>query len=220
MKKIFVTALLVTSFLSCAPAPATPTPVSTVQDPTGANNNGTGFSGSSSSSSSSGNSSSSSNNTAAVGTLQSVLPASYTATPGDKATDSNITYIDDTGRQLNDSTRGQNVYNANVTGAPSAEWVGWLNKDPVMTFKFTKARQFKRITIGFSHTEYAGIALPQNVVINGKSFKLSGKEVPDNRRGDVAFDVDINSAEISIRLERNSNFRWIFVDEVDFAATP
>ncbi len=150
--------------------------------------------------------------------LFKILPSFYEATPGDNATDSNLRYIDETGQQLTDGTRGQNVYNANISGTPSSEWVGWLNKDPTMTFRFAQSQRIEAITIGFSHTEYAGIALPKNVFINGKVFALQGSEVPLNRRGDVTFKTNITSNEITIKLERNPNFRWIFVDEITFMA--
>jgi hypothetical protein len=147
----------------------------------------------------------------------SLMPVSYTITPGDDATDSSLRYIDESGRSLIDGFRGQNVYNANVSGVPSSEWVGWLNKDPVLTFRFAQTKRIQRVTIGFSHTEYAGIALPKNVVINGKAFALSGDEVPLNRRGDLTFNTDFTTNELVIKLERNTDFRWIFVDEVNFS---
>ncbi len=155
---------------------------------------------------------------ARIADLVNLLPASYTITPGDDATDSSLRYIDETGRSLIDGVRGQNVYNANVTGTPSSEWVGWLNKDPIFTFRFAQTKRIQKITIGFSHTEYAGIALPKNVVINGKAFSLAGGEVPLNRRGDLTFNTDLTTNEIVIKLERNTDFRWIFVDEITFAA--
>jgi hypothetical protein len=141
-----------------------------------------------------------------------VLPISYTATAGDR------TYLDETGKQLTDTVLGGDLFNAKITGVAAYEWVGWANKDAILSFEFTQERKFSKVRIGFNHNETAGILLPKNVIINDQVFPLKGNEVPNLKRGFVTLDVNIAASNLTIKLERNPSRQWMMVDEVRFEA--
>jgi hypothetical protein len=103
---------------------------------------------------------------------------------------------------------------ASLQKGPAYEWVGWLKKDPVLKFRFPKHIKAQRILVGFNRSSTYTIALPTKVVINGVPFSFSGNEIPNHRRGFVAFIGPFEGSEFEIKLYRRN--AWLFVDEVLF----
>lgn len=150
---------------------------------------------------------------------QFIVPANYTATPGEgQAQGGSYNYFDDTGRQLIDGVFGVNDWTANLGNGNAYEWVGWVVNQPTITFNFSSTVSISSVTIGFSRHWNAGIFLPSLVNIGTQSFGLSGNELAEFTRGDLTFTLaqPFVGTQLTLSLVDNDTNRWIFLDEVRF----
>lgn len=140
-----------------------------------------------------------------------ITPSSYTATPGEKGY---YYEIDETGTQLIDGAIGSNNWQENLGNGNSYEWVGWLVANPHLSFTFDSQAKIDQVLIGF----YRGnpINLPKSVVINGKTFTLSGNEIAGGRKF-LKFTGPFTGPNIEIDLIDDNTGSWIFIDEVQFS---
>jgi hypothetical protein len=155
-----------------------------------------------------------------------VKASGYSATPGEGVDSSGqFDYRDDGSNQLSDGQIGADDHRASVNKGPGFEWVGWYTTDPTLNFNFPSSIEIRRVTIGFSRVGFAGIELPERVVINGKSFALKQTQMKDKSRDFVAFDGPFGRGNLKIELFRRNDpttkngKNWIFVDEVVFDGT-
>ncbi len=139
-------------------------------------------------------------------------PVSYSLSMPGEAYDDNYKYYDDTGSQLTDGILGNNNYMIEY----AYEWIGWRSVEPVLTFVFDHSITVDDIVIGFNRAESSLIYLPKNVFINENSFELSGNEIADTTRGFIDFNGSFSGSTISITLQDNSTYRYIFIDEILF----
>jgi hypothetical protein len=155
-----------------------------------------------------------------------VKAAGYSATPGEGVDSSGqFDYRDDGSVQLTDGQIGADDHRASVNKSPGFEWVGWYTTDPTLNFNFPNNIETRRVTIGFSRVGFAGIELPERIVINGKSFALKKDQIKDKSRDFIAFDGTFGRGNLRIELFRRSDpttkngKNWIFIDEVVFDGT-
>jgi len=141
-----------------------------------------------------------------------ITPSWYTTTPGEGS------YIDDTGQQLIDGIIGTNEFETDLGNGSAYEWIGWIVTDPVINFTFNSSVTISQVLIGFNRYAAAGIYLPKNITINGKSFTLTGTEIADRARGFLTFNGPFTGSTVNISLSDGDNNRWIFVDEVQFVS--
>lgn len=152
---------------------------------------------------------------------QFVTPGSYTATAGEgQAQGGSFNYYDDGGRQLIDGILGVNDWTANLGNGPAQEWVGWTIANPSFNFVFASAVAISEVRIGFNRNEGAGIYLPTTVNIGGDSFGLDGTEVANGARAFLSFHGNWTGDNLSMSLVDNSDYKWTFVDEVQFVGAP
>ena len=148
---------------------------------------------------------------------QLIVPSMYTATLGEGiAASGDFDYFDESLNQLTDGIIGDNDWTKDLGNGNAHEWVGWLTIDPTIDFTFSSLVSISQISIGFSHSEAAGIYLPKSVEINGKLFKLKGTEIANGKRGFINFDIQYSGTNVNIGLADNDSNRWIFVDEIKF----
>lgn len=140
-----------------------------------------------------------------------VKPISYTATLGETGF---YHFYDETGKQLIDDMLGSNNWQENLGKGNAYEWMGWLTSNPSLRFTFNGAVKIDQILIGFYRGD--SIALPKKVIINNKSFALTGTEIAAGKRGFLKFNGPFTGTLINIDLIDDNASSWIFVDEIQF----
>jgi hypothetical protein len=130
-----------------------------------------------------------------------------------------VSYLDETGSQLTDGSKGTNDILADQGFGTAYEWVGWteLTEPVTLTFTFDENISIATVVIGFNHREGLGVFVPNLVTINGVDFELAADEVPNNERKDVEFNGPFSGPEVQVVLHHRSR-GWILVDEVGFIA--
>ncbi|MEM6372949.1 MAG: VPLPA-CTERM sorting domain-containing protein [Pseudomonadota bacterium] len=95
-------------------------------------------------------------------------------------------------------------------------YVGWLSRNPVITFRFDQAYDFTSATFYFDDSDgTGGVAQPNSVSINGVN-----ELVPTNAgRAPFSFTYDLTGTTtdtLTAQLFRRSS--WVFLSEVTFEA--
>jgi hypothetical protein len=144
----------------------------------------------------------------------SLIPLNYTAPAGGTGM---VAFVDDTGNQLTDGSKGTDDIMADQGLGTAYEWVGWtmLTEPVTMTFSFEGDTSIASVEIGLYHREGLGVYVPVEVTINGVDFSLSSDEVPNNQRQDVVFNGPFNGPQVQVVLYHRGR-GWILVDEVHF----
>lgn len=139
-----------------------------------------------------------------------MTPSSYMITNGEKGY---YYEIDETGTQLVDGIIGTNNWQEDLGNGNSYEWVGWLVANPHLSFTFDTPVKIEQVSIG----PYQGnpIYVPKTVIINGKTFSLSGNEIAGGRKF-LKFQGPFIGPNIEIALIDDNTGSWIFIDEVQF----
>jgi len=140
-----------------------------------------------------------------------ITPSSYTATPGEKGY---YYEIDETGTQLIDGVIGTNNWQEDLGNGNSYEWIGWLVANPHLNFAFDAPVKIEQVAIGFY--QGSSIYVPKSVIINGKSFTLSGNEIAGGRKF-LKFNGPFTGPSIEIDLIDDDAGKWIFIDEIQFS---
>lgn len=164
---------------------------------------------------------------AGVAQAATVSPASYDMPNGNRGS---FTYWDDTyngsgstttsGAALSGGT-GDLTDGVIATGnwnvsTETAKYVGWVNRNPVITFKFAQSYDFTSATFHFDDAQGAGgVSQPARVSING-----SNQIVPINPGSapfSFTFDLTGTSSDtLTTQLFRSNS--WVFLSEVTFEA--
>jgi len=147
----------------------------------------------------------------------SLVPISYTATPGEGiAQGGYYNYFDTTGNKLTDGSYGVNDWSANLGKGIAYEWVGWRVADPVITFQFSGPVTINRVGIDFNRTQSDLIFLPSTVTIGGADFTVCPDAIPDDTRGTLYFNGSWTGTTLTVDLDDCNPNHWIFVDEITF----
>jgi len=102
-------------------------------------------------------------------------------------------------------------------------YVGWQNRNPVITFHFASQTNFQSVGIYFDDANgLGGVNTPAGVTINGKYFAVTDPDanVPFLALFDIGDLDDTDTLTIEItRAIRNGINDWVFVSEVVFTDT-
>ena len=150
-----------------------------------------------------------------------IIVTGYTATPGDGIGQGGLhNYFDDLGHQLDDGVYGINNWAADLGNGAAYEWVGWEATTPIITFQFAGPVTINTVGIDFNRNQSANIYLPSSVTIGGTDFCVASDAIVDATRSTLTFNGSWTGSTLQISLADCDVSRWIFVDEISFAAAP
>lgn len=143
------------------------------------------------------------------------IPARYTATRGEgRAQGGQFDYLDESGKSLTDGLLGGNDVLADLGRGAAREWIGWGLAQPRLEFFFPAPVRLQRVQIRFNRNDRAFIGLPARVVINGKSFAVNPKKLPDRTSGYLSFEGPFSGRSLKVEVTRGRG--WVFSDEARF----
>jgi hypothetical protein len=129
--------------------------------------------------------------------------------------------------QLVDGVKGVDAWPTNLGNGNAYEWVGWVNQNVDVTFRFPGTRTFNSVTIGIDNYDPGDVQEPKQIDISYSdddlsygapvSFKLSDgtlPQIPAGKRADLTLATPGKSGKyVKIRFYYTV---WTFIDEVSF----
>lgn len=103
----------------------------------------------------------------------------------------------------------------NITEAPAGAgpYVGWLNRNPLISFFFDQVYVFNTLTIHYDNSGLGGVARPSSIQVAGMSFTLPAEATG----GTGSFTANlggVSADRLDLLVVRTSN--WVFLSEVSF----
>ncbi len=131
----------------------------------------------------------------------------------------------DSGGELTNGVDSVVVWGQGVVNPPTAQLVGWLNRNTDITFNFTSQATVKSFTVWAADSDnYAGVGLPESISIRTADESFSRTFTVDNPAGNgntipLTFGgFEVTTDQLIVSFVRN--YQWTMFSEVTFSAVP
>jgi hypothetical protein len=107
--------------------------------------------------------------------------------------------------------------NWNIAEAPAGNgpYVGWVNKNPTITFNFGTTVWIDSVTLYLDDANLGGVLQPGSVDINGNNYVVTDPTPGDFLPFGITFSgLNATGSTLTLQLFRQNS--WVFLSEVEF----